>query len=139
MAQLIPGVDMSQPPGERLAPELVAELALIAPSVLFNESVTTAKLRDKAVTSRKLADGAVTSVKIASGGVESVNLAAGAVVTAAITDGAVTPVKVGTGIMTVFAADGTTPRAVKQVFLTAAEFDALDPPDPNTVYDILDD
>lgn len=139
MAVLIPSLDMSKLPGERLSPELAAELALLAPSVLFNESVTTAKLRDQAVTNRKIANGAVTTTKIATGGVESVNLAAGAVVTAAISDAAVTPAKAGTGIMTVYAADGTTPRAVKTVYLTAAEYEALDPPDPNTEYNILDD
>ena len=136
MADLLVAYDPAQPVGERLAPEVRAEIAELAPSTVDNGSITTAKLADDAVTTAKLAPGAVTSVEIATGGVSAVNLATDAVTTVKLADGAVTGDKVGTGVMKAYDSAGNA-ISLRGVPITAAAYGAITP-DPGTVYLISD-
>lgn len=132
MADLFIAYDPDADPGERLAPEVRTEIAVVAPSAVLNGSITTAKLADDAVTQAKIYPGAVGSTEIATGGVAAVNLATGAVESAALAAGAVVPAACGTGVPTaVDNADNPTETVIK--FVTSAEYGSLTP-DPNTLY-----
>lgn len=137
MAELLIGLDLSKPAGQQLAPQVRAEIAEVAPSVVVNGSITTAKLAPDAVTGPKLAPGAVDTVRIATNGVETVNVQNGAISTAKLADGAVTLEKAGPGVMAVVdvAGDALQVTAMK---LTAAQYAAITTPDPNTWYFITD-
>ena len=115
------GYDPDQAVGSRLSPLAIAEIQAVAPSVVVNNSITTAKMRDEAITTPKLGNASVTSQKIVPGGVETSNLKDAAVMTAKIADGAVTKAKAGTGVCTGSYADGT-PASFDHVPLTAAEY-----------------
>jgi len=132
VADLFIAYDPEADAGERLAPEVRTEIAVVAPSAVLNGSITTAKLADDAVTQDKIYPGAVGSVEIATGGVSAVNIATDAVSSDKIAAGAVVPASCGTGVPTaVDNADNPTETIFK--FVTAAEYGALTP-DPNTVY-----
>ncbi len=132
MADLFIAYDPEADAGERLAPEVRTEIAVVAPSAVLNGSITTAKLADDAVTQDKIYPGAVGSVEIATGGVDAVNIAAGAVSSDKLAAGAVVPASCGTGVPT--AVDNSdNPAETILKFVTAAEYGALTP-DPNTVY-----
>ncbi|UVT31468.1 hypothetical protein SEA_SEJANUS_35 [Mycobacterium phage Sejanus] len=118
---LIPYLNRDAPPGEKLAPEMRAEIAEVAPSVVVNNSITTAKLRDKAVTGEKMADGAVGSPQIAQGGVKTINIDDQAVTTDKLNDGSVTAAKAGIGVSKAVDADDE-PIENTFKFVTAAEF-----------------
>lgn len=120
-------------PGEKLAPEVVSEIQVVAPSTVTSGSITTAKLAEDAVTTGKIADDAVTTEKIADGGVETNNLAPESVTEGKIADGAVTPDKVGTGVVTAVDNTGST-IANREMFVTAAQMALITSPDPNTTY-----
>lgn len=133
MADLFIAFDPDADAGERLAPEVRTEIAVVAPSVVVNGSITSAKLASDAVTQAKIYPGAVGTTEVASGGIDAVNLATGAVTTNKLGDNAVTPVKCGTGVPTaVDSSDNPTETILK--FLTAAQYAAISTPDPNTVY-----
>lgn len=127
------GYEPDSPEGERLAPEVRAEIARVAPSAVLNNSITTAKLRDAAVTRAKLATGAVGSSEIDTGAVGTTNLASGAVTADKIATDAVTPTKCGTGVVTAVDSSGNSVETVVR-FLTSAQFAAIGSPDPNTTY-----
>ena len=132
MADQFIAFDPAANAGERLAPEVRTEIAVVAPSTVLNGSITTAKLAELSVATGKIIDGSVTTAKIATNGVESVNIKALAVTTAKIADDAITPAKCGTGVPT---AVDVTGNALETVFkyLTAAQYAALTP-DANTFY-----
>lgn len=136
MPELFVAIDLDADPGEKFAPEVVAEIAVVAPSAVLNGSITTAKLADDAVTQDKVGAGAVGSTEIASGGVDAVNLADSAVTTPKLTDASVTPAKTGTGVVTAVDSDDNSVETVIK-FVTAAQYSALTP-DPNTVYMVSD-
>ncbi|OBC03386.1 hypothetical protein A5784_14235 [Mycobacterium sp. 852013-50091_SCH5140682] len=126
MPKLVPYLDTEKPVGERLSPQMRAEIEEVAPSGLVNGAVTTAKLAEKAVATGKLADGAVTTEKIATNGVEAVNLAPGAVTTAKLDDDSVTAAKAGIGVVTAYDKDGN-PVEAPIVFMTQTEYAAITP------------
>lgn len=133
MADQFIAYDHSKPAGERLAPEVRAELSLVAPSTVNNNSITTAKLVDGAVNTAKLADSSVTTAKLAAGAVETVDVKDSAITTAKLANGAVTPAKVSTGVVT--AADtANNPFKLTMVPITSTAYAALPSPDPNTLY-----
>lgn len=134
---LVAGLDLSKPPGERLPPEVVEEIKLVAPSSVENGAITTDKLRDGAVTSRKLAPGAVDELAIGNGQVKNAALANGAVSEAKLADDAVTPAKCGTGVVTAEDATGAAVE-MKVKFVTSAQYAALTTKDPNVTYATLD-
>lgn len=123
---LFVAIDLDAPIEEQLAPEMRAAIAAVAPSLLVNGAVKTAKLADLAVTEPKLADGAVTSPKIATGGVKTANLDDGAVTTPKLGAGAVTAATAGVGVVTAYDKDGT-PIEAKQVFMTVTEYAGITP------------
>lgn len=134
MAEIVFVLDMSKAVGERLAPELIAEIQAVAPSLVTDGSVTTAKLDTKAVTADKIADGAVGSPQIAAKGVKTVNLDDAAVGTAQLADNGVTAAKAGTGVVTaVDATDTAVELTIK--YMTATEYAGITP-DPNVEYHI---
>lgn len=137
MADLFISYDPAQPVGQRLAPEVRAEIATVAPSTVNNGSITAAKLAPNAVVTDKVADGAITSAKIADGTIVSSDLADSSVSTAKVANGAITPSKVGTGVVTSYDASGNPVRIVL-VPITSAKYAALPNPDPNTLYLITD-
>lgn len=132
MADLFIAFDPAADEGERLAPEVRTEIAVVAPSAVVNGSITAAKLADDAVTQAKIAPGAVGSVEVATGGVNTVNLASSAVTTDKLASGAVTPAKVGAGVVKAVDASGNSTETTLK-FVTAAQYAGLTP-DPNTVY-----
>ena len=129
---LFVAIDLDAPIEEQLAPEMRAAIAAVAPSLLVNGAVTTAKLRDLAVATAKLADGAVTSLKIGTGEVKAVNLDAGAVTAAALNAGAVTAAAAGVGVVTARNKDGD-PITLEVVPISAADYASITP-NPNVLY-----
>lgn len=124
---------MSKPVGQRMSPELIAEIQAVAPSAVTNGSITESKLKDKAVTTPKINEGAVTSPKIAGGGVETENLADLGVTTPKVADGAITGDKAGTGVSKASDSDGE-PIDNDFRYLTQTEFASIVSPDPNITY-----
>lgn len=114
-------IDLDAPIEEQLAPEMRAAIAAVAPSLLVNGAVKTAKLADGAVTEPKLGDGAVTSPKIATKGVKTVNLDDGAVTTPKLAAGAVTAAAAGVGVSKAVDSDDV-PIENTFKFVTATEF-----------------
>lgn len=127
------GLDLDAPPGERLSPEMRAEIAEVAPSAVVNNSITTAKLRDGAVTRAKLAPGSVGPDELDSAAVTSAKLAGSAVTSEKLAADAVTPAKCGTGVVTAVDSAGNACETVIR-FLTSAQYAAIASPDPNTTY-----
>ncbi|ACF34003.1 tail fiber protein [Mycobacterium phage Phaedrus] len=125
--------DPAKPPGQRLAPEVRAEIAIVAPSGLNDGAVTTIKLDEGAVTEPKLGYGSVTSTKIAAGGVELVNMAQESVDTAQLVDDSVTDEKAGPGVMQCHD-DAGNPVTFDFVPMTAESYAALTTKAPNTLY-----
>jgi hypothetical protein len=133
VADLFIAYDPTADAGERLAPEVRAEIAEVAPSTVLNGSITAAKLADDAVTQAKIYPGAVGPTEIAVAGVETTNLDDGAVTTSKLDNDAVTPAKCGTGVVTgVDSSDNATETVLK--FVSAAQYAAIGSPSPNTVY-----
>ena len=133
MADLAVFYDPTKAPGERLGPSVRTEIALVAPAAVLNGSITTAKLADDSVTEAKVVDASVTTGKIADLNVTTGKIAAEAVTTDKVADDAITPAKTATGVVTALDSDGNYVEA-KIVFVTAAQYAALSPPDPNSVY-----
>ena len=124
--------DTAAPPGSKLDPEVAAEVEHLAPGLAPGE-VGEAELADGAVAREKIKPGAVGTTELAAGGVEAENMAADSVPTAALQDDSVTAEKAGLGVSTAYDAAGN-PIEDKRVYLTAAQYNLLSPPDPNTTY-----
>jgi len=135
--KVIPELDLDADPGERLAPEMRAEIREIAPSAVQDGDITERKIRDEAVTRAKIAPGAVDSTRISAGGVVAANLAAKAVTTEKLEEGAVTGAKTGPGVLTVTDSAGN-PIRLTAVTVTAAEYAALGASPPGNLYLIVD-
>ena len=137
MPDLFVSLDQTQIPGEQFAPEVRAEIAVVAPSVVDDGDITTGKLADDAVTSEKLHDDAVHPEHIADNAVESAAIDDDAVQTAHIADDAVTRAKAGVGVMTATDKTGTARTLETSGPYTLAEFGGIASPDPNTIYVII--
>lgn len=137
MTDLFIALDQTQPPGEQLAPEMRAEVAVIAPSVVSVGSVTTAKLHDDAVTYDKLGPSAVHTDNLLDDAVTAAKLADNAVLAASIADGAVGLSEAGVGVVKATDKTGTARSLTMSGPFTAAEYGAIGTPDPNTVYVIV--
>lgn len=132
---LIIALDLDKPAGEQLPPEMRAEVAAIAPSVVNNQSITTPKIKDAAVTHDKLAADAVHSDNLAENAVDNRSIDDGAVHTDNLIDDAVTRAKAGIGVVTAVDKTGTARTLEVAGPYTAAEYGAIvGGPDPNTLY-----
>lgn len=133
MADILVAYDPEQPAGERLAPEVISEIQLVAPNDVQDGAITTSKLAVGAVEEDNIADGAVGTAQIANGGVAAANLATAAVTAGKIQAEAVGFAAAGPGVAT--AQDSSNNNiALRFVPITAALYAALTPPDPNTIY-----
>jgi hypothetical protein len=126
-------LDTSKPLGEKLDPEMVAEIEDLAPGIPPDGTITEQKLADHSVTQPKIAPGAVGSPQIAAGGIEAENFAPGAVDTPALADGSVTDEKAGTGVATAHDPAGN-PVTLDFVLIPNAAYQALTVLDPNVAY-----
>lgn len=133
MAELLVAIDLTKPVGQRLAPEVQAEVELLAPSNIPAGGVTTSKIANDAVTQDKIGDDAVGAAQITDGAVGSAALATNAVTTVKIANGAVTSVKAGAGIARSKDASGND-ITITAVPISAAAYAAITTPDPNTLY-----
>ncbi|KAB7761172.1 hypothetical protein [Mycolicibacterium mucogenicum] len=133
MADLIAGLDMSKPVGQRFGPEMIAEIEVVAPSTVNDGDITEPKLDDSSVSTRTIAAKAVTEPKLGDKAVSTRALDDGAVTDDKIALGALHPEKVAPGIPT--AVDyNNNPVTLRHCVLTAAQYAALNPVDPNTLY-----
>ena len=137
MAELVATLDMTKPAGQRLAPQVRAEIEEVAPSTLNDGQVTTAKLGDSAVTEAKIKAGAVTTTKIGTKAVKAANIDDDAVGTDQLADDAVTADKAGIGLVVGYDAAGN-PIKFRLVPMTSAAYAALASKDPNTFYHLTD-
>lgn len=133
MADQFIAYDPSADAGERLAPEVRAEIAVLAPSTVLNGAVTTAKLADDAVTAAKIAAGSVGNPELAGGAVATANIASGAVTADKLAGSSVTPAKCSTGVVTSTDVSSNS-VATTIMYLTAAQYAAIVSPNPNTLY-----
>lgn len=124
--------------GEKLAPEVRAEIEVLAPSTLNDNAVTTPKIVDGAVTHAKLATDAVYSANIAAGEVDTINLAPDAVTADKIADGAVVPAATGVGVVTAQDSGGVA-TDLHLVPISVLDHAAIVTPDPTAVYLILEE
>lgn len=126
--------DPDQPPGERLAPEVRAEIDLIAPSTVNDGDITTPKLRDRAVTGEKIEQATVTGDHLAPGAVGNTALANGAVTGGKVADHTLTDQHAAAGLTTAHNAAGQ-PIRLNLVPMTAVEYAALgNNQDPDSAY-----
>lgn len=130
--ELLIGYDPSRDPGDRLPPEVIAEIALVAPSTVNDGSITEPKIATNAVTNEKIAPGAVQTASIGTGEVKNGNLGTNSVTTAKIQDEAITPAKAGPGIMKLFDGAGN-PIDGAGVVMSFSDYGDIDP-DPTTLY-----
>lgn len=121
------------PPGQRFAPEVVAEIEAVAPSAVTNGSLTTQKYKDMSITRPKLALDVVGPDQLDDNSVDTAAIIDAAVTTAKIDNNAVTPEKTDTGVMKMKDSDGNWIEATGQR-MTAAQYAAVVTPDPNTFY-----
>lgn len=133
MADKFIALDLSADPGERFAPEVRAEIAEVAPSVVVDGSITTDKLADNAVNRVKIADAAIGPDELDVSAVKTTHITNEAVTNGKLAASAVTPDKCDTGVVTcVDSSDNAVETIVK--YVTAVEYSALATPDPNTLY-----
>ena len=133
MADLIAGLDMSKPVGQRFGPEMIAEIEVVAPSTVNDGDITEPKLDDGAVSTRALHDQSVTEPKLGNGAVSTRALDDAAVTDDKVAPGGLHPEKVAPGIPTATDWNGNF-VSLRHVVLTAAQYAALNPVDPNTLY-----
>ncbi|URC18146.1 hypothetical protein SEA_ZENTENO07_45 [Mycobacterium phage Zenteno07] len=124
--------DGSKPAGQKLDPEVAAEVEHLAPGLQAGE-VGETELAQHAVTRDKLAPGAVGTNEIGEDQVTSDHYAPDSVDTAAIKPDAVTATEAGIGVSTAYDINGN-PIEDKRVYCTAAQYAALAVKDPNTEY-----
>ncbi|AYD82037.1 tail fiber protein [Mycobacterium phage Saguaro] len=124
--------DTAAQAGSKFDPEVAAEVEHLAPGLEPGE-VGESTLADGAVSRSKIKPGAVGPEQLAAGGVEAANMAANSVPTTALQDNSVTAAKAGLGVSTAYDAAGN-PVEDRTVYLTAAEYNQLTDPDPNTTY-----
>jgi len=120
-------------PGEKLDPELKAEIEFVSPSSLDTGDVKEHHLDSEVVSEPKLKTGAVSHRALAADAVEADNIKAGAVGTPELADDSVTDAKAGTGVVTAYDSSGN-PISIKLVPIANSAYDALSPPDTNTFY-----
>lgn len=126
-------MDTSQDVGNKLDPEMQAEVEALAPSSLDPGEIQEIHFDDDVVSQRAIAPGAVGTVEIETDGVDSPNIKAGAVGTSELAADAVTRDKAGAGVMTCADTAGN-PITVEFVPITSVAYAALSPKLPGVLY-----
>ena len=129
---LVISYDAEKNPGERLPPEVRAEIALLAPASVTPNSITEEKLADDSVSTNKIQEKAVTGTRIADGAVATEQLALGAVDGFRLAAGAVTGSKVGNGVAKAVDPSGAE-IAMKLIPISSTAY-ASASPDPTAIY-----
>lgn len=129
------GFNPSAPPGQRLAPEIRTEIAILAPSAVTDLSLTEQKYKDGSVTRVKIAPDSIDDTLIADDAVKREHLAPNAVGTNEVENNSITPPKVGTGVLTIRDHAGAALSVIAEV-LTTAEYSGITPT-PNVLYIML--
>lgn len=124
--------DGAKPAGQKLDPEVAAEVEHLAPGLEAGE-VGEVELANDAVTRDKIAPGAVGSVEIGEDQVDTEHYAPDSVDTAALAPDAVTATEAGIGVSTAYDFAGN-PIEDRRVYCTAAQYAGLAVKDPNTEY-----
>lgn len=122
----------SAPVGERLAPEVRTEIALLAPVTIPNGSVTNPRIADEAVEERNVRDDTIRESHVRDAAVSTRTIAPDAVTRDRIAPASVDHTRVDAGVPTVTDVDDQ-PIALKFIPLTAAQYAGITP-DPNTAY-----
>lgn len=135
MADLLVAYDPTRPVGQRLAPEVATEIALLAPIEVSDGSITELKLADQCITSDKMGVGSVGYTALSDEAVLTSKLQALAVTKAKIALRAIGPAQVDDGVPTAYDHLGN-PLAVKMVVISTANY-GLITPDPDTLYFIF--
>lgn len=133
MAELLVAYDPSKPAGQRLSPEVQAEIALLNPFGVPNLTIGEEKLTDNSVAEGKIKSEAVTKEKIAPEAVDTSRLKPGAVIGTTIGTKVLAATHVDKGIVKVVDVDDNDADVTHKV-LTAAQYAAIGTKDPNTVY-----
>ena len=133
MSDLIAGLDLSKPIGQRFGPLVRAEIEAVAPSTVNDGDITEPKLDNNSVSTRTLVAKAVTEAKLDDGAVSTRALADGCVTDAKIAPGGLAPGKVAPGIPTAVDYNDNF-VSLRHCVLTAAQYAALAIVDPNTLY-----
>jgi len=134
MSDIVTGMDISKPVGQRLSAAMQAEIEAVAPSTVNDGDITEPKLHDLSVSTRTLQDKAVTEPKYGDGSVSTRAIGAGQVTAEKMAPASITPENVAPGVPTSVDWNGN-PISLKHCPLTAAQYAALDPgPDPTTLY-----
>lgn len=128
-------LDTSKDVGEKLDPEMRAEIEALAPSNIDDGEIQESMFDDDVVSRRAIAPGAVGTVEIATDGVEAANIKAGAVGTSEIAAGAVTADKAGAGVVKARDTAGN-PLGITIVPITSLAYANLTTVDPNVMYAI---
>lgn len=130
---LVIGYNPEMEPGQRLPPEVRAEIALLAPATVTPNSIVEDKLANGAVSRDKIKEKAVDGTRMADGAVSTEQLALGAVDTDRLKQGAVTGEKAGIGIAKAFDPAGS-PISFRVVPITSTGYQSLPTVDPSTLY-----
>lgn len=133
MADLIAGLDLSRPVGSRFGPLVVAEIEAVAPSTVNDGDITEPKLDDLSVSTRTVQTKAITEPKLDDEAVSTRALEDGAVTDDKVALQGLAPTKVAPGIPTSVDYNGNF-VSLRHCVLTAAQYAALSPVDPNTLY-----
>jgi len=132
MAYIV-GYDPGGPVGQRLAPEIRAEIELLAPVNIPTGAVDNTKLGDGSVDNRTIDDKAVDNPKLDDAAVDARVVAAKSITAAKLADGSVNNTHVDIGVPVSLDVTGD-PVALIFTPCTAAEYAALSTPNPNTIY-----
>lgn len=134
MSDIVAGLDISKPVGQRFSAIMQAEIEAVAPSTVNDGDITEPKLHDLSVSTRTIQDEAVTEPKFFTGAVSTRAIAAEAVTAEKMAPASITPDNVAPGVPTATDWNGNA-ITLNLTPLTAAQYAALDPgPDPNTMY-----
>ncbi|AGT12939.1 hypothetical protein KAYACHO_35 [Mycobacterium phage KayaCho] len=125
-------MDTAAERGSKFDDETRAEIEFLSPDLEAGQ-VGEVELAAQAVSRAKIKLGAVDSPQIAENGVQAVNVAPLAVGTAALQPDSVTGEKAGPGVVSAVDASGAYIES-KEWHGTAAEFQQIAQPDPNTNY-----
>lgn len=138
MGDLYVAFDPNRPEGEKLGPEVAAEIAAVAPQGIDDGTVTRAKLGTDSVTHQAISPGSVRSDSLDDNAVVTDTIADGAVTGSKIADGEVTGISAGEGVVTAKNSRGSF-RRLELVVLSDEDYADIGSPDDDTLYATYED